>query len=104
MGEAEKQLKDEIDALLKRAEAEDAAEDEKFGKGRSGDDLPAELARRESRLAKLQEAKRALEAEARQQAEEKKAAVEARIAERHQQQERTGKKIRGAEPKNLSRN
>jgi transposase len=99
MGEAEKQLKDEIDALLKRAEAEDAAEDEKFGKGRSGDDLPAELARRESRLAKLQEAKRALEAEARQQAEEKKAAVEARIAERHQQQERTGKKIRGAEPK-----
>jgi transposase len=99
MVEAEKQLKDEIDALLKRAEAEDAAEDEKFGKGRSGDDLPAELARRESRLAKLQEAKRALEAEARQQAEEKKAAVEARIAERHQQQERTGKKIRGAEPR-----
>src|SRR5664280_746620 len=99
MGEAEKQLKDEIDALLKRAEAEDAAEDEKFGKGRSEDDLPAELARRESRLAKLQEAKRALEAEARQQAEEKKAAVEARIAERHQQQECTGKKIRGAEPK-----
>ena len=85
MGEAEKKLKDEIDALLKRAEAEDAAEDEKFGKGRSGDDLPAELARRESRLAKLQEAKRALEAEARRQAEEKKAAVEARIAERHRQ-------------------
>ena len=65
MGEAEKKLKDEIDALLQRAEAEDAAEDEKYGKGRSGDDLPAELARRESRLAKLQEAKRALEAEAR---------------------------------------
>jgi hypothetical protein len=40
MGEAEKKLKDEIDALLKRAEDEDAAEDEKFGKGRSGDDLP----------------------------------------------------------------
>src|ERR1017187_6403027 len=92
MGEAEKKLKDEIDALLQRAEAEDAAEDEKYGKGRSGDDLPVDLARRESRLAKLQEAKRALEEEARQQAEEKKAAVEARIAERHQQQERTGKK------------
>src|SRR5271166_1557840 len=52
MGEAEQKLKDEIDALLQRAEAEDAAEDEKYGKGRSGDDLPAELARRESRLAK----------------------------------------------------
>ena len=98
MGEAEQKLKDEIDALLKRAEAEDAAEDEKYGKGRSGDDLPAELARRESRLAKLQKAKEELEAEARQQAEEKKAAVEARIAERHEQEERTGKKIRGAEP------
>jgi hypothetical protein len=50
-------------------------------------------------LAKLQAAKAELEAEARQQAEEKKAAVEARIADRHEQEERTGKKIRGAEPK-----
>jgi hypothetical protein len=41
MGEAEQKLKDEIDALLKRAEAEDAAEEEKFGKGRSGDCLRA---------------------------------------------------------------
>ena len=99
MGEAEKKLKDEIDALLKRAEAEDAAEDAKFGKGRSGDDLPAELARRGSRLAKLQEAKRALEAEARQQAEEKKAAAEAKIAERREQEARTGKKAGGHDPK-----
>jgi hypothetical protein len=36
--------------------AEDAAEDAKYCKGSSGDDLPAELARRESRLAKLREA------------------------------------------------
>jgi hypothetical protein len=56
-------------------------------------------ARRESRLAKLQEAKAELESEARQQAEEKKAAVEARIAERREQEARTGKKTRGAEPK-----
>jgi transposase len=98
MGEAEQKLKDEIDALLKRAEAEDAAEDEKFGKGRGGDELPAELARRESRLAKLQAAKAELEAEAHQQAEEKKAAVEARLAERREQEERTGKKIGGRKP------
>ena len=65
MGETEKRLKEEIDALLKRAEAEDAAEDEKYGKGRSGDELPAELARRESRLAKMRAAKAELEAEAR---------------------------------------
>jgi transposase len=99
MGEGEQKLKDEIDALLKRADAEDAAEDDKYGKGRSGDDLPAELARRESRLAKLRAAKAELEVEARQQAEDKKAAVEARIAERHEQEARTGKKVRGAEPK-----
>jgi hypothetical protein len=98
MGEAEQKLKDEIDALLKRAEIEDAAEDEKFGKGRSGDDLPAELARRQRRLAKLQEARVELEAEARQRAEEKKAAVEARLTERREQEQRTGKKIRGREP------
>ena len=98
MGEAEQKLKDEIDALVKRAEAEDAAEDEKFGKGRGGDELPAELARRESRLAKLQAAKAELEAEAHQQAEEKKAAVEARLAERREQEERTGKKIGGRKP------
>ena len=35
---------------------------------------------------------------ARQQAEEKRAAVEARIAERREQEERAGKKIRGREP------
>jgi transposase len=99
MSEAEKKLKDEIDALLKRAAEVDAAEDAKYGKGNSGDDLPAELARRESRLAKLQAAKAELEAEARQQAEEKKAEVEARIAERHEQEKRSGKKMRGAEPK-----
>jgi transposase len=98
MGEAEKKLKDEIDALLKRADEVDAAEDAKYGKGRSGDDLPAELARRESRLAKLREAKSELEAEARQLAEDKKAAVEARIAERREQEARTGKKMRGRQP------
>lgn len=65
MDEAEKKLKDEIDMLLKRAADEDAAEDAKFGTGRSGYDLLADFARQESRLAKLQEAKRASEGEAR---------------------------------------
>jgi hypothetical protein len=59
MGEAEQKLKDEIDALLKQAAEVDAAEDEKYGKGCSGNDLPGELARRQSRLAKLQAAKAA---------------------------------------------
>ncbi len=46
----------------------DKAEDAKFGKNRRGDELPAELARRESRLAKIREAKAALEDQARQRA------------------------------------
>jgi transposase len=98
MGETEKKLKEEVQALLQRAEAVDVAEDEKYGKGQSGDELPAELARRESRLAKIRAAKAELEAEARQQAEERKAAAEAKIAERREQAARTGKKVGGREP------
>jgi transposase len=51
-------------ALLADAERVDAAEDERFGADRRGDELPAELQRREQRLAKIREAKLALEAEA----------------------------------------
>lgn len=64
MQETEARLQREVDALLKQAEAVDAAEDRQYGPDRRGDELPAELARRESRLAKIREAKAALEAEA----------------------------------------
>src|SRR5208337_4614070 len=50
LAETEKKLKEEVEAMLRHANAVDAAEDEKYGKGQSGDELPAELARRESRL------------------------------------------------------
>src|SRR3984885_173779 len=49
----------------------DAEEDGKYGKGKRGDELPKELARRESRLEKIREAKAALEQEAREAAEKK---------------------------------
>jgi len=98
MGETEKKLKEEVEAMLRHANAVDAAEDEKYGKGQSGDELPAELARRESRLAKIRAAKAELEAEARQKAAEKKAAAEARIAERREQEARTGRKAGGRDP------
>jgi transposase len=97
MGEAEEKLKAEVEQLLARAEATDAAEDEKERQGFS-DKLPKELARRESRLKKIQEAKAALEAEARQKAEQEKAAAEARIAARREQEEQTGKKMGGRPP------
>ena len=98
MGETEKRLQAEVEEILKRADAEDAAEDAKYGKGQSGEELPAELARRESRLAKIRAAKAELEAEAREKAEEKKAAAEGKIAERREQEARTGKKTGGREP------
>jgi transposase len=68
MGEKEAALQAEIAELLRRAEQADRDEDARYGADRRGDALPAELARRESRLKKIQEAKAALEAEAREQA------------------------------------
>jgi transposase len=99
MGETEQRLKAEIEALLKQAEDVDAAEDAQYGKGRRGDELPDELARRESRLQKLAQAKAELEQEAREKAEQERAEAEAKLAERREEEKRTGKKKRGREPK-----
>ncbi|HSD33583.1 MAG TPA: IS1182 family transposase [Gemmatimonadales bacterium] len=68
MGEKEAALQAEIAEWLRRAEQADRDEDARDGVDRRGDELPAELARRESRLKAIQEAKAALEAEAREQA------------------------------------
>ena len=99
MTEKEKQLREEVDKLLAQAAQVDAEEDGKYGKGKQADELPAELARRESRLQKIAEAKASLEQEARERAVIEKARVEQRLEERRQQVERTGKKIGGNEPK-----
>lgn len=66
MKEKEQQLRDEVKQLLEQAEAADAAEDGQYGKNRRGDELPEELQRRESRLRKIKEAKRVVEARARE--------------------------------------
>jgi transposase len=58
------QLRDEVQQLLARAEAVDAAEDAEYGPDRRGDELPEELQRRESRLTRIREATRALKARA----------------------------------------
>ena len=98
MCEKEQQLVAEVERLLEAAEEADAAEDGRYGKGVRGDELPAELARRESRLRKIREAKASLEAEAKEQAKAAAAAVEAKLAERKQREEETGKKTRGRAP------
>ena len=68
MNEKEKDLKAEIKDLLAKAAAADAEEDNRHGKDNRGDELTGELARRETRLNKIREAKRALEARARDKA------------------------------------
>jgi transposase len=68
MQEKEKQLRAEVKQLLEQAEAADAEEDKRYGKELRGDELPSELQRRQSRLNKIREAKRALEARAREKA------------------------------------
>src|SRR5665213_2311657 len=62
-------LEAEIDQLLTQAEQIDAEQDAALGT-RRGDELPAELKRREDRLVKIREAKARLEAEARVKADE----------------------------------
>jgi transposase len=61
----EARLKDEIAKLMAEAQAADEAEDLRHGPDRHGDELPDELARRQSRLAKIRDAKRLLEERAR---------------------------------------
>ena len=67
MKEDQKRLKQEVHKLLDEAERVDAEEDARYG-DRSGEELPAELQRREERLRRIRLAKRALEERAREQA------------------------------------
>ena len=70
MKEEEARLEAEVQDLLKKAEAVDEEEDRRYGRNKRGDELPRELAFRESRLKKIREAMVALEAEARAEAEQ----------------------------------
>ena len=69
MKQQEQQLRQEIAELTRQAERTDRSEDKKYGNA-MGDELPEELARRETRLAKIQEAMAALEQDAKEKAEQ----------------------------------
>ena len=73
MKEKEGQLAAEVAELLRRAREVDDDEDRRYGKDKRGDELPEELAFRESRLRRIREAKAALEAEAMVEAEQARA-------------------------------
>ena len=84
MGEVKKKLEAEIGdlkeqarRLLDEAERVDQEEDGRYGKGKRGDELPAELERRESRLRRIREAMAILQERARAAAAEKAKEAEA---------------------------
>lgn len=60
----QKVLADEISDLMAEARTVDAEEDARFGPGKRGDELPAELANRQRRAAAMKQARESIEAEA----------------------------------------
>jgi Transposase DDE domain len=86
-------LRAEIAALLRQAQEVDAQDDAALGT-RRGDELPAELRRREDRLATIAAAMRRLEAEAKAAADVQRQ----QRAEEEAERQRTGKTRRGREP------
>jgi transposase len=94
MHKAVERLREEIEALVTQAYQQDAAEEAALG-SRRGDALPAELARREDRLATIEAAMRRLEARAKAEADAERQRRAAAEAER----QRTGPPRRGKAPK-----
>jgi transposase len=99
MVQTEERLKKEVETLLEAAEKADQSEDEIHGKGKRGDDLPAELARRNTRLKKIAEAKGALQAEAEERAREAVKESEVKMELRAKREAETGRKTPGPQPK-----
>jgi transposase len=90
----EARLQAEIDGYFKRAAEEDAAEDAEHGPDNAGPTISNELKRRQSRIAKIREAKAELEAEA-------QAAADAKQKERAEKEARAteaGIKLSGRPP------
>lgn len=90
------QLREEIEALVTQAYQQEAEDDAALG-SRRGDELPAELARREDRLATIEAAMQRLESQANAEAE----AERQRRAAAEVERQRTGQKRRGRAPKEV---
>src|SRR5271157_2355451 len=91
-GKIEEQLKAEVADLLAKAEAADQSEVP------DGMSIPEELERRETRLAKLAEARAKIEARAKERHVREQAEYAAKMAAREAKAEATGKKPRGKPP------
>ena len=89
----ETQLKAEVADLLRQAEEADNSELP------DGLDIPAELARREERLAAIAQAKAEIERRAAERHAEEQAEYEKKVTKRQTKEQETGKKPRGKHPK-----
>ncbi len=90
--ELEQQLKSEVETLLKRAETENSKPNKDI-------DIPAEIARREDRLEKINDVKAEIELRAKSRYEQEKAEYDAKMAERATKEAASGKKLGGKKPK-----
>ncbi len=68
MKQAEKRIREEVKRMLAEAAEVDAAEDACYGADKTGQDLPEELQRRQTRLEKIRQAQKALKLRARDKA------------------------------------
>lgn len=91
LSEAESELSAAVERLLTEAQRIDEEEDELYGPGKRGDELPEALRERESRLARIRELKAEMEREAREAAEKKATATKQKQEEAAKQ----GKKVDG---------
>lgn len=89
----EKQIHDEVDALLRQAEEADRDD---LPDGMS---IPEELARREERLATIARAKKEIQRRASERYTEEKEAYDQKMAQRKVKEQDSGKKPRGRKPK-----
>jgi transposase len=87
----EERLKGIVSEWMRRASEADEAEDEQYGADKSGDEMPDWMKSKTTRLAKIREAKKALEEEARQEAEQAPEKSDERPGEKRQEMRRTGK-------------
>jgi transposase len=98
MCQTEQQLQEEVKRLLELAEQVDAQENVRYGEDKRGDELPAELSRRQSRLVVIRAAKAALEEEAKEKTRQEAEAAKKKIEERVRKEAETGKKPSGRTP------
>jgi transposase len=85
------ELENQVQQMLSKAEACDQNEDALYGKGSRGNQLPQQLQFRQSRLEKIREAKKVLEAEAQANFKAQRKEYQKKVKAREQRTDRRGR-------------